>query len=112
MYAQLTYFDGPRSDEMAAASRRGGLERIEPAMAADPFMVSELVGIYVLAGPDNAELVITIVKSEEALRRAREVIMATELLPGEDPALLPGPDRVDVYRVAYANAHAAAVAGV
>jgi len=25
--------------------------------------------------------------------------MATELLPGEDPALLPGPDRIELYPV-------------
>ena len=25
--------------------------------------------------------------------------MSTELLPGEDPALLPGPDRVELYPV-------------
>jgi hypothetical protein len=25
--------------------------------------------------------------------------MATELTPGEDPALLPGPDRVEIHRV-------------
>jgi hypothetical protein len=25
--------------------------------------------------------------------------MATELAPGEDPALLPGPDRVEIHRV-------------
>ncbi len=25
--------------------------------------------------------------------------MSTELLPGEDPALLPGPDRIELYAV-------------
>ena len=30
---------------------------------------------------------------------AQKAIMSTELLPGEDPALLPGPDRVELYPV-------------
>ena len=30
---------------------------------------------------------------------ASKAIMATKLLPGEDPALLPGPDRIELYPV-------------
>ena len=48
---------------------------------------------------------INIVKTEAALRRAQQVVMSTELLPGEDAALLPGPDRVEVYRVAHADTY-------
>ena len=29
------------------------------------------------------------------------MIMGTELLPGEDPALLPGPDRIERYQVVH-----------
>jgi hypothetical protein len=32
----------------------------------------------------------------------QQAIMSTDLLPGEDPALLPGPDRVDLHRVLHA----------
>jgi hypothetical protein len=109
MHAQITYFDGPRSPEMVEASRRAGLERIEPAVKADPELQSLLVASYVLEGPDGGEVVISVVKTEAALRRAQQVIMATELLPGEDPALLPGPDRIETYRVAYANTYSALV---
>ncbi|MFI5607944.1 hypothetical protein [Amycolatopsis sp. NPDC051903] len=28
-------------------------------------------------------------------------MLATELLPGEDPALLTGPDRIDLHRVVH-----------
>lgn len=99
MYAQLTFFDGPRSDELVQASRRAGQERIAPAMQTDPRMREELVAVYVLNQPDGAEVVITLVKTEEALRHGEQVIMSTQLLPGEDPGLLPGPDRVEIYHV-------------
>jgi hypothetical protein len=35
--------------------------------------------------------------------------MATELAPGEDPALLPGPDRVEIHRVTGHHLPAASV---
>jgi hypothetical protein len=38
-------------------------------------------------------------QSAEGLDLVQELVMSSELLPGEDPALLPGPDRVDVYTV-------------
>ena len=101
MYAQLTYFDGPRSAELRQASARAGRERIHPALQADPELARELVGLYVLNQDDGTEVVITIVKSEPALRRGQQVIMSTQLLPGEDPALLPGPDRIEIYRVTH-----------
>ena len=34
MYAQLTYFDGPRTPELVAAADRAGRERIERAIMA------------------------------------------------------------------------------
>ena len=37
--------------------------------------------------------------ASETHEQIREAIAATELLPGEDPALLPGPDRVTTARV-------------
>ncbi|MDQ6850054.1 MAG: hypothetical protein M3070_08810 [Actinomycetota bacterium] len=99
MYAQLTYFDGPRSPELVAASERAGRERIAPAVTADPQLREEMVALYVLRQPDGGEVVVTVTKSAEGLARGREVIMSTELLPGEDPALLPGADRVEIYEV-------------
>lgn len=103
MYAQLTYFDGPRSAELVAAAARARTERIEPAMMADARLREALVANFVLRTGDDGELVITIVKSEEDLRRGQEVIMSTKLLPGEDPALLPGPDRVEVFEVLHSR---------
>jgi hypothetical protein len=56
MYAQLTFFDGPRSYEMVRAGHRAGQERIAPAMRADPRMRDELVALYVPNQPDGAEV--------------------------------------------------------
>ena len=95
MYAQLTYFDGPRSPEQVAADDFAARERIVPA-------ISELdhsYRVYVLRRDDGSQIVVSIADSEQALLDAQKAIMSTELLPGEDPALLPGPDRIDLYPV-------------
>ncbi len=99
MYAQLTYFDGPRSAEVNAASDHGGRDRIQPAIEADPQMQAELVSLLVLRKDDGGQVVISVTQTEAGLARAREVIMSTELLPDEDPALLSEPDRVEIYSV-------------
>ena len=95
MYAQLTYFDGPFTPEQVAARKRADRERIIPAVRADPRTAAGLVANYVLDRPDGGAVVITIVKSRQVLEDGRDVILGSELLPGEDPALLPGPDRVE-----------------
>lgn len=103
MYAQLTSFDGPRSDELIQASRRAGVERIGPALKADPYLRDQLIALLVLRQANGAEVIVTMLKSQEALHHAQQVIMSTELLPGEDPALLPGPDRVEIYDVIHSD---------
>lgn len=102
MYAQLIYFDGPRSAELVDASDRAGVERIVPALRADPDVAAAHHATYVLRQPDGSEMTIVIADTEEALQKGRETIRRTELLPGEDPALLTEPDRVEVYAVAHA----------
>jgi hypothetical protein len=44
-------------------------------------------------------LAIIVWRTEEGLERGPKIIINSELLPGEDPALLPGPDRVESYEV-------------
>jgi hypothetical protein len=105
MFAQITYFDGPRSAELVAAGDRAGRERIEPAVLADPQLRAAHIATFVLRQPDGGEAVVVVTDSDEALDRGREVIMSTRLLPGEDPALLPGPSRVERYRVVAATEH-------
>ncbi len=99
MYVQLTMFDGPRSPELVAAGRRAGTERIDPLMAAHPDIEDDLVARYVLTQPDGGSAILVITGTEASLDKAIELIMTSELLPGEDPALLPGPDRVERYVV-------------
>ena len=95
MYAQLTYFDGPRSPEQVAADDFAGRERIVPAVS----KLGHSYRVYVLRRDDGSQIVVSIADSEQALLDAQKAIMSTELLPGEDPALLPGPDRIDLYPV-------------
>ena len=94
-YARLMYFDGPRAPEQAAAEDRAGRQRIWPAIR----NLSGLVGVYVLRGRDLGSVVITLTTSAETLDAAARAVMSTELLPGEDPALLPGPDRIEIHHV-------------
>ena len=93
---QLVRFEGPRDAAAVAASRRAGLERIWPAVRD----LDGLVDTLVLVRPDGAELVLSFATSADHFARAGERIMATALLPGEDPALLVGPDRIEVLHVA------------
>jgi len=99
MYAQLTYFDGPRTPEQVAAADFAGRNRIQPAVS----QLGQAFRVYVLRRDDGSEVVVTIADSEQALLDAQKAIMSTELLPGEDPALLPGPDRIELYPVVVAD---------
>jgi len=94
--AALVYFDGPMSEARQAASLRAGFERIGPLMDSQPGSVRSLV----LWQPERCcKLIVMQCVSVEALEEAQRAAMSSKLLPGEDRALLPGPDRVDVYRV-------------
>jgi hypothetical protein len=97
MYAQLVYFDGPRSTEMIEAADRAGQERIRPAVSSDPEVRDALVATFVLRQPDGGEVVIVVTDTAEALTRGNRLIAESPLRPGEDPALLPGPDRIENY---------------
>jgi hypothetical protein len=93
--ARLMYFDGPRAPEQVAAGDLAGQQRIWPAIRG----LDGLVGIYLLRGPDLGSVVITLATSVPALDVIARTVMSTELLPGEDPALLPGPDRIEIHHV-------------
>jgi hypothetical protein len=95
MYAQLTYFDGPRTAQQLAAADFAATERILPAVS----KLGHSLRVYLLRRSDGSEVVVSIADSEQALLDAQKAIMGTGLLPGEDPALLPGPDRVELYPV-------------
>ncbi|MFG1642135.1 hypothetical protein ACGFMK_17770 [Amycolatopsis sp. NPDC049252] len=105
-FAQLSWFDGPRTADQAAAERRASTERIWPA-------IRDVEGIgpsYILTAQDRATVIVGFAASIETIEATQRAIMSTELLPGEDPALLPGPDRIDLYRVVRADLPETAVA--
>lgn len=94
MHVQIMMFDGPRSEAQVKASERAGLERIDPLVGSHPELRERLVGGIRCTAPDGAECVVVLARDEGALDLLGRVVMTSELLPGEDPALLTGPDRV------------------
>ena len=97
MHVQIMLFDGPRSDAAVRAADRAGRERIAPLVASHPDLRGRLLGGVRAVGPDGAECVVVLAHDEEALELLDQVVMTSELLPGEDPRLLTGPDRVHRY---------------
>ncbi|MFD3510043.1 hypothetical protein [Nocardia sp. NPDC058666] len=95
MYAHLLYFDKPRNADELAAVDFAHAHRIMPAAATVP----GLLDFYELRRPDGSGVVVGFAETAEAFDAVRTAILATELLPGEDPALLPGPDRTEVIPV-------------
>ena len=95
MHAQLTYFDGPRTPGQTAADDFAGQERIRPAVG----KLGHTFRVYRLRRADGSAVVVTIADTKQALLDAQKAIMSTDLLPCEDPALLPGPDRIELYPV-------------
>ncbi len=99
MHLQVISFDGPRSEDVVAASHRAGRERIEPLIESDPELRSRLLGGVRGLGPDGAECVLVLAEDDAALDALQHLIMTSELLAGEDPALLTGPTRINRYAV-------------
>lgn len=92
----VVYFDGPLSPELRAAAVWADEERITPVMREHPGGVRHLR----LWQPERRAMVYLVhATSTESLERGQQVITEMELLPGEDPALLPGADRVEVFRL-------------
>ncbi len=95
--ALLLTFDGPLSPAAYDAARFAARERVQPALAGVP----GLVRLLALWEPGARSVtVIHLAVSIDALEDAGRAVTGTTLLPGEDPALLPGPDRAVAYRVA------------
>lgn len=105
--AQLTVFDGPRSEAQAEAAGRAGRDRLWPATRDIP----GVVGVHVLRDEDNGAVVLGLATGVEVLEAAQRAVLTTELLPGEDPALLSDPDRVQVHRVLAVRLPETAMAG-
>lgn len=94
--AVVLYFDGPMNSPGVEAARRAGRDRVIPALSRHP----GLIGGFVLWQTEaRAFAAVILAVSLDALDESGKVVNSTELLPGEDPALLPGPDRAVVHRV-------------
>jgi hypothetical protein len=94
--AFVGYFDGPLSPARVAAARRGGRDRIRPALQQVPGLIRTLV----LWHPSDSKMaVVHLVSSVDGLQDLATAINSTRLLPDEDPSLLTGPDRVETHRV-------------
>ncbi len=93
---KVSWFDGPRSAAQNEAARRAGEERIKPAVEGVPGFVMARV---LWRPQDSAVVVVELATSAEALDQMADAVFSTPLLPGEDPALLTGPDRVELYRL-------------
>ena len=94
--AVVLWFDGPLADPVLKAAKYAGQHRLEPALRATPGTVR---GWALLDPVRRALCVINLVTSVDALDALAHAVNDTELLPGEDPALLPGPDRAETSRV-------------
>jgi hypothetical protein len=98
-YMQVVEFSGPRSEEWVAAEQRAATGRLGPATMS----IDGIVSVTRMRAADNAYIVVVLAESMDAFDVALQTIMSTELLPGEDPELLGGPDRVRFYRLVHAD---------
>ncbi|RSN34399.1 hypothetical protein DL990_12055 [Amycolatopsis sp. WAC 01416] len=105
--AQATWFDRPLTQAEADAADFGGRERIRPAVQG----LGGIAGFYILTAEDRSRLVLGFTESIEAMEAVQKAVVSTELLPGEDPALLSGPDRIDVHRVLHTSLPAPGLVG-
>ena len=99
LFAQLTWVNGSGDPAVARAAERGGRERIHPAIRD----VDGLVGVLVFRSADDRIVVVGLATGQETLAEVRYRIGRTPLLPGEDPALLPGAERIELGRVLRAD---------
>lgn len=91
-YASIVYFDGPRPQAEADAIERANRERIAPAVREIPGNLGAFVG----RNAEGSFVVLALTTSLQAIEDSQRAIMSTDLLPGEDPAHLTGPTRVQL----------------
>jgi hypothetical protein len=106
-FAQRTCLDGPRSQAQAGAGERAMRERVWPAVRD----VAGIVAVHELRDGHNGEVILMFSTALETYEEVERAIFATELLPGEDPALLAEPDRLHLDRVLFADLPALTTAG-
>ncbi|HXV92316.1 MAG TPA: hypothetical protein VD813_03370 [Pseudonocardia sp.] len=94
--ASVLTFTGPVSEAVEEAGERAYRDRVNPGVAGHPGGVRMLS----LWQPElRRQVVIVLATSVEAVEAGERRIGSLPLLPGEDVALLPGPDHVELFRV-------------
>lgn len=99
LYAQVTRLGADGDPARADAAEHGGRDRIWPAVRD----VEGIVEVLALRSDDSRVVVVGLATDRETHVAVQRRLAATPLLPDEDPALLPGADRVDVVRVLSAD---------
>ena len=99
LFAGVAWINGAGDPAVADAADRGGRERINPAIRD----VEGLVGVLVFRSADHRIVVVGTATALETHRAVADRIARTELLPDEDPALLPGYDRLELGRALRAD---------
>jgi hypothetical protein len=99
LFAMLTWVNSAGDPAVARAAERGGRERIHPAIRD----VEGLVSVLVFRSADDRILVVGTATGLETHTEVQDRIGRTPLLPGEDPALLPGADRTELGRILRAD---------
>jgi hypothetical protein len=99
LFAQVVWVNGAGDPAVADAADHGGRERIDPAIRD----VEGLVGVLAFRSADHRIVVVGMATGLETHAEVDERIMSTPLLPDEDPALLPGYDRLELGRVLRAD---------
>jgi hypothetical protein len=99
--AAVLEFDGPQGAARIAAARLAFRDRLAPLLRRTPGCVRVLV----LFEPETcAHVVVNLATSLDALAAIGHAVNTSQLLPGEDPALLPGPDRVAINEITFQGA--------
>jgi hypothetical protein len=99
LFGQVVWVNDAGDPAVADAAERGGRERIDPAIRD----VEGLVGSLAFRSADHRIVVVGTATSLETHTEVQDRIRRTPLLPGEDPALLLGYDRMELGRVVRAD---------
>lgn len=95
LFAQVTWLNGDGDPVRADAAQHGGEHRIWPAVRD----IEGIVEVLALRSRDDRIVIVGLATGRETFEQVRRAVMSTALLPDEDPALLPGADRIDDGRV-------------
>jgi hypothetical protein len=99
LFAQLTWMCSDGNPSRADAAEFGGRERIWPVVQG----IDGIVAALALRSTDDRVVVVGLTTALETHEQVARAVLSTELLPGEDPALLSGADRIDLARVLLAE---------